>query len=218
MRFFSTGNRFWQLIFLITDIVLLGLLWLVLSLTVVGFGPASTALYYSIAKSIRRKRGRPFHEFFHALKQNWRNAMFAGLIVFVLMIGIMILDYDTLVVPLLNRTDVDGSKMFWAFFRLVALLTASMHIFPVLSRFQLPFHKAWVLSFMLTLRHLSKTLVMSLAFVVLYVVTIFFPALPFFVPGFFTFFQSFQEERILKQYILDAGIDISGEKDPWYME
>lgn len=218
MRFFSADNRLWQLIFLTTDIVLLGILWLLLSLTIVGFGPASTALYYAIAKSIRRERGRPFREFFHALKQNWWKSMFAGLIVYAIIVGIMLLDYGTLVAPLLNRTDVDGMKMFWAVFRLISVLTVSMHIFPVLSRFQLPFHKAWLLSFLLTLRHLGKTLALALLFVVLFIVTIFFPALPFFVPGFFTYFQSFREERILKQYILDAGIDISGEKDPWYME
>ena len=91
MRFFSTDNRLWQLIFLTTDIVLLGLLWIVLSLTIVGFGPASTALYYAIAKSIRRERGRPFREFFHALKQIWWKSMFAGLIIYILMIGICLI-------------------------------------------------------------------------------------------------------------------------------
>ncbi len=218
MRFFSADNRLWQMIFLLTDIILLGILWILLTLTVVGFGPASTALYYAIAKSIRRERGRPFYEFFQALKQNWWKSMFAGLILELLMVGLMALDYPVLMEPVISGTVSDGLDMFWAVLRVTLLLTVSMHLFPVLSRFQLTMPKAWLLSVLLALRHLGKTLVLSLVFLILFVATIFFPVLTLFAPGLFSYFQSFREERILKQYIEDAGIDISDADDPWYME
>ncbi len=218
MRFFSPDNKFWQMIFLTMQIVLLGLLWIVFTLTVVGFGPASTALYYAIAKSIRRERGRPFQEFFRALKQNWWKAMFTGLIVELLMVGLMMLDYPVLMEPFLTGDVSDDLAFFWAILRLVLLLTVSMHLFPVISRFQVTLPKVWVLSILLAMRHLGKTLALSLVFLILFVVTIFFPVITIFAPGLFVFFQSYREERILKQYILDAGIDISGEEDPWYME
>lgn len=218
MRFFNLDNRFWQLMFFTIDIVLLGILWILLSLTVVGFGPACTALYYAMAKSIRRERGRPFHEFFHALKQNWWKSMILGLILVLISVGLMAMDFPTLMEPLFSGTVTDELALFWAVVRLVVLLTVSMHIFPVISRFQVTVPKAALLSFLLSLRHLGKTVVLSLVFLILFVITYFFPVLTLFAPGLFTYFHTFREERILKQYILDAGIDISGEKDPWYME
>ena len=101
---------------------------------------------------------------------------------------------------------------------LVLLLTISMHLFPVLSRFQISVPKTAVLSIMLVLRHLGKSLALSIILLILFVVSYFFPVAALVAPGLFAYYQSFREERILKQYILDAGIDTSGEEDPWYME
>ena len=195
MRFFNADNRFWRLIILTADILLLGLLWTILTLTVVGFGPASTALYYAIAKSIRRERGRPFQEFFHALKQNWWKSMIVGLVLELIMAGLMMMDFTVLAEPFLTGDISDDPSFFWAILHLVLLLIFSMHIFPVLSRFQTTLPKAAMLSILLSFRHLGKTLMLSLVFLILFVVSIFFPVLSLIAPGLFTYFHSFREEK-----------------------
>lgn len=52
------------------DLVALGFLTLLLCVPVVTACPAVTALYYSVAKSIRRGRGGPYREYFRSFKEN----------------------------------------------------------------------------------------------------------------------------------------------------
>ena len=52
------------------DLVALGLLTLLLCLPVLTICPAVMALYYSVAKSVRRGRGGPYREYFRSFKEN----------------------------------------------------------------------------------------------------------------------------------------------------
>ena len=52
------------------DLVALGVLTLILCIPVVTICPAVTALYYSVAKSVRRGRGGPYKEYFRSFKEN----------------------------------------------------------------------------------------------------------------------------------------------------
>ena len=52
-----------------------GLSEFVIGLTIVGIGPASTALYYATAKALRYERGHALKEFFHGLKASWKISM-----------------------------------------------------------------------------------------------------------------------------------------------
>ena len=52
------------------DLVALGVLTLILCIPVVTICPAVTALYYSVAKSVRRGRGGPYREYFRSFREN----------------------------------------------------------------------------------------------------------------------------------------------------
>ena len=54
------------------DLIALGAMTLVISLGVVTICPAATALYYSVAKSVRRGRGGPYREYFRSFRENFR--------------------------------------------------------------------------------------------------------------------------------------------------
>ena len=73
-------SRLHQVLTAIIDILWLGLLWLLCSLPLVTLGAASTALYYSMVKCVRHERSRATREFFHAFRQNFRQATLLWLI------------------------------------------------------------------------------------------------------------------------------------------
>ncbi len=70
---FNTLNK-------IADCAFLCLLWFVFSLPVVTVGAASTALYYTVVKVIRKENGHVFPEFFSYFKENFKQSTVLWLI------------------------------------------------------------------------------------------------------------------------------------------
>ena len=54
----------------IGDLLFAGILWFVCSVPIITIGPASSALYYTVVKVVRHKRGTVFKEFWHSFKDN----------------------------------------------------------------------------------------------------------------------------------------------------
>ena len=70
----------------VVDIVWLSLLWLLCCLPVVTIGASSTALYYTVHKTIRGSRGYTTRTFFTALKDNFKQATLSYLVWLLVMI------------------------------------------------------------------------------------------------------------------------------------
>ena len=62
-KFFSADNKLFILMSKIFDVMVLGLMWLVFCIPIITIGPASTAMYYTMVKVIRRERSYLFKEF-----------------------------------------------------------------------------------------------------------------------------------------------------------
>ena len=60
------------------DMVILGLCWILCSIPIITIGAATSALYYSVAKTMRYGTGKPVREFFKAFRENQR----AGIMIF----------------------------------------------------------------------------------------------------------------------------------------
>ena len=58
----------------LTDHVFLGLLWVVVSLPIVTFGAATTAMFYTAEKAIEKDEGRILHTFWKAFRRDFRQA------------------------------------------------------------------------------------------------------------------------------------------------
>ena len=76
-----------QVLSALIDLIWAGLLWLVCSLPLFTIGASSTALYYTVVKSIRHERGRVTSCFFRSFRSNFRQAtaiwMLCGLYVLI---------------------------------------------------------------------------------------------------------------------------------------
>jgi len=126
-------------------------------------GPALTALYYAVAKAVRRQRGYAIPAFFHSYKSNFKQGALIGMI-FGLAGTILYLDiYITNNTETVSQSEATGfiiSAVFKAFILLLAMLF--VYVFPVLSRFTMKLKTLLLSSFMMSIRHLPTTIMLLL--------------------------------------------------------
>lgn len=88
-EFFSSEGPLIGSLQKIGTLIVLSVCFLLCSLPLITTGAAASALYYAVAKSVRRERGYPTKEFFRAFKRNLKNGtvltvIFGGLAALIL--------------------------------------------------------------------------------------------------------------------------------------
>ncbi|MDD5900359.1 MAG: YesL family protein [Lachnospiraceae bacterium] len=220
--FFSADNKFFILMSKIFDVMVLGLLWLVFCIPVITIGPASTALYYTMVKVIRRERSYLLKEFFRSFKLNFKQGAIITLI-YAVLAGLLYFD-----VTYMLEMSKEGSKygsMMIGMFLVLAIFTVftAVYIFPLLSRFTVTLKNLFKWSFFMSFRHIGWTLLFAVLFVgtalMLYYSFFYMPPLIIFLPGIYTLIVSFPMEHIFKRYMpQDEEPDEESGVDHWYNE
>ena len=81
MNIFSFNSSLSRFLYLIADIFLLHVLWIIFSLPLVTIGASTTALYYCCMKRIRRDEGYVARNFWNAFQSNFRQSTILWLLV-----------------------------------------------------------------------------------------------------------------------------------------
>lgn len=207
--FFEKGDR-------IGDLFFAGFLWLLFSLPIITIGPASSALYYTTVKVVRRKRDTVWRSFINAFKSNLKQGIFiTGLYFMVLMIiwlGIM------------------AGKNVQAGTELSILVTAGVvvsipfllilpWIFPIISRFHAGILKQLQYAVCMAVGHLPTTCCLVFLLLCTFLGIYLFPFLLLLLPAAYTWLASIMIERVMKGYMkkeLEKYADL--EDVPWYLE
>ena len=226
-EFFSSDGSLIGCLQKIGTLILLGILFLVCSLPVITLGTAASALYYAVAKSVRRGRGYPVREFFRAFQRN----LGKGILLTVLWGGITaMLLYNR---ELLQKASAEGSGMLtemnvggtdggiltlYVIYDglLILLAMLGVYLFPVLSRFAMRLGDIIKLSFVMSVRFLYFTVPLIAGLGILIVLQYKVLPIPMAVllPGGWTYLSSFMIERAMKKY---TPAPKDGE-DAWYLE
>ena len=217
MKLLDPNNEVMQGLGHLFYLIVLGLLWLLFSLTIIGIGPASVALYYAVVKSVRRERGNPFREFFYALrlKQNLLTSLVVN--VLLLLFGWVVFSYDWnyIILWIKNGTVIDVPQTILAIVKIFFLMGIACYIYPLISRFKVTIPKALTLSLFFCFRYFWITILsVSLLFLTLLIVFVC-PVICWLLPGVFVWLLSFPMETVLRKYVPEA--DQTG-SDTWYME
>ena len=93
---FSFDNKIFGALGKVVDCVILSVLWLVCCIPVITIGASTTALYYTVHKSIRGNRGYVSRNFFHALKENFKTATLSWIVALAVQIILSLDAYITL--------------------------------------------------------------------------------------------------------------------------
>lgn len=197
------------------DLVALGFLTLLLCVPVVTACPAVTALYYSVAKSIRRGRGGPYREYFRSFKENLVQGM--GLSVILALFCAVGFFAATYVVnePLSEAVDFFYRATF-VFACLMAFMILSLAC-PVLSRFRLKTAQVLLFALRLLVRFPLRTLGLLALWAAFGAGCWYFPPLLLIAPGLSTLLASFLVEPSMQRYMPDKS-EFGEDTDTWYLE
>ena len=71
---FNMDNPLFSILSKICDMLFISIIYIFLCIPIITIGPASTALYYTMVKVVRKERGYIFREFFKSFKLNFKRA------------------------------------------------------------------------------------------------------------------------------------------------
>ena len=226
-EFFSSEGPLFGFLQQLGNLILLSIIFIICSLPVFTFGTASSALYYSVVKSVRRGRGYPIKEYFRAFKRNFLSGTILTLIIGG--IAVLVLNNRLLIgqaslgepgaAANVIMGDPDGSMLtLYIIYDGILILLAflSIYMFPVLSRFAMKLTDIIKLSFVIAVRYFYYTLLLVIGLgILLYLQWRVLPIWTILIlPGIWTYASSYLIERAMKKY---TPAPKEGE-DAWYLE
>lgn len=191
------------------------LLFLLQGLTI---GPATTALYYTVVKVIRRERGYMFRQFVSSFKSNFKQGAILGEL-YMIIAYILWIDYQYA-----NALISEGNKFGMVYQiganAIIVILTITLlYVFPILSRFSLKISGIFKTALMMGIRHFPFTILLALLLGVCILGVFLLPPVILLVPAPCCLVMSFLIEKIFKKYMPKSeGNPEETGKDEWYLE
>ena len=139
------------------DIVIANLLFILCSIPVITIGPALTALYHCMMRTVKGNNNGTTRTFFRAFKENFKQSLIVWLLI--LVAGII------LVLNLRFLLHANGSAANMLFYLTIGVLTLlvifSLYIFPVIATFANSLGALCRNAFLLAFMHFPTTVAMA---------------------------------------------------------
>lgn len=130
---FNVNNKFFSGMNKMVDSIFVTMLWIIGCIPIVTIGASTTALYYTVHKSIYHSQGYVFSEFRHAFKTNFKQSTIVWLILFA--VGAFLGTDAYLTYQLKNAGDKVGNIFYFIILFLIIEFIITIYIFPYISRF-----------------------------------------------------------------------------------
>lgn len=196
---------------LLGDIILISILWLVCSIPIITIGASSTAAYYVMMKSVRKKTGYITKEYFKCFRLNFKTALF---FTFMMILSTILLVVDIVFLRAKSQ-NLYGVLLIIVYFILVGLIGFFTYLFPNLSRFTMGKLQLTKLSLYMEFRYLLSTLgSIATLFVAAFCVYVWTWTI-FIVPGVVFYIFTFLVEPVLKKN-MPVPTEGSEESEKWY--
>ena len=181
------------------ELILLDICWLIGCIPIVTIGTSCTALYYAVAKSIRKDTGYPVAEFFRSYKSNLKRGI--GAFVLILLISVlMYINRETAA----NADKAVGISGVIVYDGMIAVLAGIlMYLFPVLSRFSFKLSDGFKLAFVMAVRYLPMTVLVIVGTFLIFKFWAFYLPMPLILilPAAWCYLISFFMEKALLRFM-----------------
>lgn len=161
-RFFNIDSPIMSGLNKLADLIWLNILAFFCCIPIVTVGASITALNYVALKMVRDEEGYVTKEYFKSFKQNFKQATIIWLI--------MLLVTAVIIGDLFIFIFTDIAFPSWVRVALVAIsvlaVFATMHVFPILARFENTVANTFKNSFYMGILHLPKTILMMVIWAV----------------------------------------------------
>lgn len=148
-----------------SELVVLGILWVICSLPIVTAGPSSAALYQAIRKTKCEEAGTPFRIFF----QTWCQCLRKG--------WILTAFYEILLATVVFCWGTNWITSLSAEIAVVILLSSWVYCFPIMARFELTILQYFQTAIFFSIHYLKNTLLLLLTLALCVVLCGIFPFL-----------------------------------------
>lgn len=210
-KIFGPDTVFFRVMNQVGNVIAVTLMWLVGCIPIVTIGTSTTAMYYTVVKSVRRGEGYVTKEFLGAYKRNLKNGILLTL-VFLLLAGVLAVDRIYV-----DQAQTQTAAAMSLGYTLLILVVAALflYIWPVMSRFTMGKWNCFRLALLMVFRHLPFTVVF-LALWILGICLVWLIPVPmtFVVPGACCYVESLLMEKLLRKYMAKPETEEDLEK--WY--
>ncbi len=181
------------------ELIMLDICWLIGCIPIVTIGTSSTALYYAVAKSIRKDTGYPVKEFLRAYKSNLKRGI-AATVIFLILGFLLYINRET-AANMKRAAGIAGVIVYDGILAVMAGLL--VYLFPVLSRFSFPLSEGFKLSFVMAVRFLPMTVVILAGTVLVFHFWAMYLPIPLILvlPAAWCYLISFFMEKALLKYM-----------------
>ena len=211
MKFFSVDSPLYRFLSRVLDILKLNFLWILGSLPVFTIGASTTALYYTVHKSIRGDRGYTTRTFFGAFRDNFKAATLPYLIWLAVMI---ILGCDAYITYQVLKTGSMKGAFFYFFLIMIAVaIMWSAFLFPYIARFENTVKQTLKNAFLLMIRHLPWALLLLVILVASVLSVYIIPVLLVVIPAVTSMVFDFILERLFRRYMSPEDLEREEEND-----
>lgn len=214
---FNPDNAVFTFINKIVDLIILSLIFIVCCLPVVTIGPACSALYYAVVKSIRKQRSYCAKEFSREFRASLKKGSIIHLILIVLTVISLITDVP-LMFSFFETGEMNNIFLGLLFvFKIIVLLGLVCWIYPLTSRYEQDLLKYFHWALYLLLKHIPRTLlciVIAFSSILLFLLE---PLFLVILPSITALLISFLTEPILRTICSEEDAS-NNEKDNWYLE
>ena len=211
MKFFSVDSPLYRFLSRVLDILKLNFLWILGSLPVFTIGASTTALYYTVHKSIRGDRGYTTRTFFGAFRDNFKAATLPYLIWLAVMI---VLGCDAYITYQVLKTGSMKGAFFYFFLVMIAVaIMWSAFLFPYIARFENTVKQTLKNAFLLMIRHLPWALLLLVILVASVLSVYIIPVLLVVIPAVASIVFDFILERLFRRYMSPEDLEREEEND-----
>ena len=195
---FTFDGSFYTITGKIFDVIAVNVYWLLGSVLLVTAGAAFSAMYEAVTKSILGDQGSVSKVFWRAYRRDMKASipiwLMYAVAVFLLMLNFGIIRE--------NATGLVGLFFQVLYSALVLfVLTAMCYVFPLLSRFEMPWGWHVKLSLYMTVRYLPKSMLILAVFLLSYFLIWKQLAFAFVVPAIGTLVSSYLLEPLLDRHM-----------------
>lgn len=207
---FASDGLYARVMNLLWNYIIISLLWLLCCIPIVTFGASCTAAYYTAAKVIRGREGKPISEFFHAFRMNFKQSTVLTLIYGVVLAVLLLECYY-----IYHNSEISLPILYLFYGMVLVLIASGQYLFACLSRFTLGKFALFRMAALATFRHLISTILLLLLLTVTGIGVYLMPWGIFLFPGLMFWVKTYIMEPVLRKY-MPPREEADPDEQKWY--
>jgi len=208
---FNLDNKFFRGVSKIIDCVWLSMLWFMCCIPVFTIGAATTALYYTVNKSIKNDRGYASSEYFSAFKSNFKQSTVIWLVFLVIY---ALLGFDYFAMKAYADAGVEIGKMYIAFLVFGVIVTMwGFYVFPYIARFENTTKNVLKNTLFIAISNIHWTIGMTVLFIAMWVGIYLFPPVALAMPVLYQLLKNLAIEHVFKKYMTPEDLALEEERN-----